>query len=223
VLTREAHGSLFDDLEWGAALFKILPVTKDSPAPASDYDPTRTVVRVPGDLPPNADALPNPFYAMANVRLRKVRVWMVGMSTGAKRHYVQLVHTGEERFRTPRDQPYPVPVNSDDAPAEPAYVTHDSRPITFVYDSTGLAFDAATQTLTPGSLRGSTPALEDGDLRLRIDRGAELPLQCQFAPIGPFGKWRLIIDPIYNDNEKLSLKKLDMIVIHFHGVHQNFT
>jgi hypothetical protein len=222
VLTRKVHGMLFDDLELGSADFEILPAAKDSPAPASDFEPTQTVVRLPGKPPADAGVLPNPFYNMANVRLRKVRVWMVGMSTGGKRHYVGLVHTGEERFRTPGDLPYPASGNGD-APPGPAYVRHGPRPITFAYNPIGLAFDAATQTLTPGSPQGSTPGMEDGDLGLRIDRGAELPLQCELAPIGPFGKWQLIIDPRFNGGDKLRLKDLNMIVIDFHGVYQHFT
>jgi hypothetical protein len=222
VLTREVHKELFEDLEFGSADFEILPATADSPAPASDFEPTRTVVRVSDKLPTDAETLPNPFYGMANVRLRKVRAWMVGMNTGGKRHHVELVHMGEERFRTPDDRPYPDPRDGAGS-TNPAYIRHGPRAITFAYNSTSLAFDAATMTLTPGSLQGSIAGLQDGELGLHIDRGNALPLKCEFAPIGPFGKWQLMIPPKYNGDDKLSFKDLTMIVIDFHGICQHFS
>jgi hypothetical protein len=220
VLTRDAHGPLFDDLQYGSADFEILPATKKSPAPHADFDPTFTVIRLPGEAPAEAERWPNPFYGMTNVRLSKVRAWMVGMNTGEARHYVQMWHMGKERFRTPTDEPYPPPTNGG-----PAYACHEEPTrITFAYDSRRLRFDPVKKTLTPGSLTSKDiPGLEDGNLNLRIDPAAKLPLQCEYAPIGPFAHWRLIIDPEKNGQSELSLKDLNMIVIDFHGIHQTFS
>ncbi|MFO1068572.1 MAG: hypothetical protein U1E14_08620 [Geminicoccaceae bacterium] len=217
MLTRTTHLSLFEDLEGGSMDFELLPATKNSTSPLSDYEATRSLVRLGDEPPEDADTLPNPFYAMANVRLSKVRVWMLGLSTGNARHRVDIVHSGKERFRTSADAPYPPP-----EAGVPAYVRHAARPFAFAYDSTGLHYDKVRRKLTPGSLTGATPGLEDGDLKLRIDRGAELPLQCERAPIGPFGLWSLSVNPAYNGGSRLSFRNLEMIVIEFHGLYQGF-
>ena len=201
-----------------------MPATKSSSTPASDFDPTRTVISAFEAPPPDADSLANPFFNMCNVRLRKVRVWMVGMEVPGNRHYVEFVHLGQERFRTRLDLFYPHAAAWEDdqgpTPTASAYVEHDPVPITFVYDATDLRYDASKGKLNPGSLAGSTPALEDGDLSLNITDNPEQPLKSRYAPIGPFGKWQLSVKEQFNPG--LKLDALNMIVIDFHGYYQTF-
>ena len=94
-------------------------------------------------------------------------------------------------------------------------------PIPFNYNAAGLSYDEATGTFTPGKLFGRMVGSEDGDLGFPNDWIGGLPSGGKYAPIGPFGKWRLIVR-ITEDNRKLDLDKLTMIVIDFHGFHQSF-
>ena len=65
---------------------------------------------------------------------------------------------------------------------------------------------------TDGSLIFNTAAAE---------AGAVLPIPVSYAPIGPFGTWRLRVVP--NDNPKLNLSPLKRIIIDFHGFCETFS
>jgi hypothetical protein len=104
-LTKKDHPGFFDEL---AALeeaeFELEPATKKSAQPDHTFAPTKAAWC--DSRPDKAWALPNPFHGMADVRLTKVRVWMIGEESKLD-HNVTLVHLGEEQFRDPDDKPYP--------------------------------------------------------------------------------------------------------------------
>jgi hypothetical protein len=104
VLTREAHPFIFDDLELlGMAQFRIAPATRLSPAPPM-WEPTAAVSTCDTWLDPNG---PNPFHGRADIRLTKIRVWLVGFKTSASLHTVSIEHLGSELFCTPDNALYP--------------------------------------------------------------------------------------------------------------------
>ena len=225
VLTKEMHPDFFDDLiETGQAEFELAPAMRHSPPPDGPFEPSLTAWCEATRPPFNLNyPLPNPFHGMADVRLTKVRTWMIGMKTGDGNHAVTLVHLGQEQFRRTNDLPYPARTEPADAQDErkrdPEYVFHEIRQIPFIYQAAQLGYDSATNKFIPGQLSGGVGAV-DGDLGFPAGRGDfGLPLKSQYAPIGPFAMWRLEVD---EDNLRLDLYGLSMIVIDFHGFYRKF-
>ena len=219
VLTPEAHPWLFKQLlnTGGVADFEILPATKDSPAPATLDTPCDAVRRVPitppSNIVDNSDPEPvvaNPFYERANVRLTAVRPWIEGMPTTNNNHTVVIEHLGQERFRTVDDEPFPAPSQAG------PYLNHDPASITFIYNASEYRFDPKLGFAGAALQHGAD--LGDGSLQFNAaaaEAGAQLPECDSYAPIGPFGIWRLRIDP--KDNPGADLKTISRIIIDFHG------
>jgi hypothetical protein len=223
VLTPHSHQEFFSDLltkSW--AEFELEPATKASTQPSPTYSPT-TAAWCSAERPIYAPDAPNPFHGKLNVRLTKVRTWMVGMTTDTIAHTVVTTHLGREQFRRSDDVPYPtrtVPAGERDLNKRNAeYVTHKATPIPFRYDPTDLRYDPAkpdTEAFTPGSLTSRwVPASMDGDMGFPSVGLAALPDNSEYAPIGPFGKWRVEVRP--QDNHNLNLKGLSAVIIEMHG------
>jgi hypothetical protein len=223
VLTNKTHHDFFIDLwESGEAEFELEPATRKSVAPRWSLAPTKAAWC--GSKRPNfASTLENPFHGKADVRLTKVRVWLLGKENKLD-HKVTLVQLGDEQFRRPDDTPYPKRLKpaeeKDQDKRTPEYIMHEPVQIPFSYNAKGLRYDGTTGTFTPGTLFGNTVGSEDGDLRFPKDGISNLPLAGEYAPVGPFGKWRLIVRK--DDNPRLNLSDVSAIVIDFHGFHQSF-
>jgi hypothetical protein len=156
------------------------------------------------------------------------------MKTAAGRaHHITITHLGYERFRTAGDKAFP----GGDGPD--AYVDHLPFKRTVRYNPAGLRYDAGKARFHPGSFKG-LPDMEDGnldDLGLRAaataaagNPGAAMPLALpssgKYAPIGPFGRWRIEARPRDNglgDDDRSMLAGLSAIVIDFHGFYREFT
>ena len=216
VLTPEAHPWLFRQLHThGLADFEILPATKRSPAPTTLDTPCDAVRPAPITPVANAGSAPapviaNPFFERANVRLKAVRPWVEGMPTTNGNHMIVIEHLGQERFRTVDDQPFPAPSTAG------LYLDHDPASITFSYNAGEYRFDPklgfAAAALHHGADQG------DGSLvfnKAAEEAGATLPESATYAPIGPFGVWRLRVDP--KDNPGADLKTISRIIIDFQG------
>jgi len=230
ILTPKNHKEFFSDLltkSWGE--FELEPATKTSTQPSPIYSPT-TAAWCGAERPIYAPKAPNPFHGKLNVRLTKVRTWMVGMTTGTVdadhppgAHEVVTTHLGREQFRRSDDVPYPartVPAGERDLNKRNAeYVTHKPTPIRFKYDPTQLRYDPSKPdnlAFTPGSLKSKwVDAIVDGDLGFPSVGLAALPDNSEYAPIGPFGKWRVEVRP--EDNDKLNLQGLSAVIIEMHG------
>jgi hypothetical protein len=77
----------------------------------------------------------------------------------------------------------------------------------------GLSWDPVKNTFTPGRLfKAGVAGAEDGDLGFP-QPGADVK-KSVYAPIGPFGKWRVFINPDYNVG--LKWDQVQAIVIDFH-------
>lgn len=224
VLTRKTHSDFFEDLSsFAEAEFELEPATKKSVAPKSNFAPT-AAAWCGSERPDFAPTLPNPFAGMADVRLTKVRVWLVGKKNNLD-HKVTLTHLGREQFRKPDDKPYPKrfePAEErDQDKRKPQYILHEPVPIPFNYNAEGLSYREATHAFSPGRLYGGVVGSQDGDLGFPKSGISDLPEAGKYAPIGPFGRWRLEVPK--NLNEYLNLSDLHAAVIDFHGFHQSFT
>jgi hypothetical protein len=223
VLTKKTHPDFFDRLEFsGEAEFELEPPTRKAMVPNSNFAPTRAAW-CGSNRPDFVATQPNPFAGMADVRLTKVRVWLVGTENGLD-HRITLTHLGQEQFRTPDDKPYPgrldPPEEEDEDKRKPEYIMHEPVPIPFNYNAKGLRYDAETQSFTPGRLFGGVVGSQDGDLGFPKDGISDLPDAGKYAPVGPFGRWRL--EAPENLNPQLDLSDLHTVVIDFHGFHQSF-
>jgi hypothetical protein len=83
-----------------------------------------------------------------------------------------------------------------------------------------LKYNAKNRKFTPGKLFARTVGSQDGDLRFPKDGISDLPGAGEYAPIGPFGKWRLRVPKL--ENVSLDLSTPNAVVIDFHGFHQTF-
>jgi hypothetical protein len=222
ILTPSSHEQFFRDLRnqlW--AEFELEPAKKKSTQPFPTYSPT--IAAWCGERPIYAPDAPNPFHGKSNVRLSKVRTWMVGMKTNAIAHQVLTTHSGEEQFRRSDDVPYPartVPAGESDLnKRNPEYVKHTETPIPFKYDPTHLRYDPTKpdkQAFTPGSLKSDwVDAAMDGDLGFPSSGLAALPGASSYAPIGPFGRWQVEVRP--EDNEGVNLEGLTAVIVEMHG------
>jgi hypothetical protein len=223
VLTKGLHPDFFADLAYsGQAEFELEPPTQDSLG--TDNDPFRaTNTAWCGSERPSPGVYFNPFAGMADVRLTKVRVWLAGEENKLN-HNVILTHLGEEQFRRRDDTPFPMrldpPEEEDQDRREARYILHEPVPIPYNYNAEGISYDAKNRTFTPGNLFGRNVGSEDGDLRFPKGGISDLPAAGEYAPIGPFGKWRLEVPRLQNLD--LDLSKLNAVVIDFHGFHQTF-
>jgi len=225
VLTEAVHKAFFAALRSrGHAEFELEPATRASTAPPSDFAPT-TAAWSGTERPEEARSLPNPFHGKADVRLTKVRTWMVGMKVKpGGNHTIELVHLGQAQFRKPDDTPYPErtePAHERDPDRRKSeYVLHEVKSIPFSYDPAGLGYDPVKETFTPGKLFGNVHGTTDGNITPERGSGVGLPGKGKYAPIGPFGKWQLVVRK--RDNTDLDLSKLTMVVIDFHGYFRTF-
>jgi hypothetical protein len=220
VLTKVSHHLFFEDLaDSGAAEFELEPATKNGFGPTDNFAPTSCAWPSPGAV----FNVGNPFAGQADVRLTKVRVWMVGKESKLD-HNVILVHLGKEQFRRSNDTPYPKrldpPEQEDEDLRKSRYVVHEPVSIPFNYNAEGLSYDPDARSFTPGKLFGRRVGSQDGDLRFPKDGINDLPAAGEYAPIGPFGRWRLVVPK--NLNPKLDLSELHAVVIDFHGFHQAY-
>jgi len=69
-------------------------------------------------------------------------------------------------------------------------------------------------------LFGGVVGSQDGDLGFPKSGISDLPTAGKYAPIGPFGRWRLEVPK--NLNPSLKLPELHAVVIDFHGFHQSY-
>jgi hypothetical protein len=227
VLSKEDHPDFFEDLKRdNEADFELEPATYASTTPSKTFGPTKGVAWS-GERPELDPATPHPFHGMANVRLTKARPWIVGLYTyaGSGTTTVRLTHLGAERFRTWKDEPYP-PLTDDQ---QPEYVSHEHKDINFRYSPTGLSWSPIADTFTPGQLFvAGTSGAEDGDLGFpQPGAGLEARQESIYAPIGPFGKWRLTVRPEDNTddpkNKPLDWDTVQAVVIDFHVFAEGFS
>ncbi len=210
VLTPEAHPSVFKDLRQDhEADFEIEPAVASSNAPPSDLDPTTAAWLT--YLRPESPSPVNPFHGNADVRITRARVWMVGMTTTSdnNKHDVHLTHLGQERFTTRTNKPFPT---LDPNVPGSDYITHDPVPVHCVYNAEGLKYDPVKRKFLTGSFEGAWGLV---DSSIGLPNPGTVPKNCLYAPIGPFGQWRIKVRP--QDNPGLDLSGLNMIVIEFHG------
>lgn len=93
--------------------------------------------------------------------------------------------------------------------------------VPFNYNAKGLSYLEATHAFSPGRLFGrGVTGTQDGDLGFPKDGISDLPAAGKYAPIGPFGRWRLAVPK--NLNQELKLSGLHAVVIDFHGFHQTY-
>ncbi len=221
VLTKKTHPDFFADLRSSReAEFELEPATKSSVVPKSSFAPTDAAWCY--ERPEFTAAARNPFAGMADVRLTKVRVWLVGKANTLD-HKVILTHLGSEQFRTPDDKPYPErvdPAEKDQDERTPEYIFHEPVSIPFNYNAKGLRYDERTSAFTPGQLFHGVVGSQDGDLGFPKSGISDLPAAGKYAPIGPFGRWRVEVPE--NLNPSLKLADLHAVVIDFHGFHQAY-
>src|SRR5262249_10111570 len=106
VLTRADHSFIFNDLKLlGSARFRIAPATRKSRMPEPSYWTGLKAV-TPCDQLGDPDR-PDPFHGKSDVRLTKIRVWLIGFKTSSPLHKVTLEHLGSELFCTPTNDIYP--------------------------------------------------------------------------------------------------------------------
>jgi hypothetical protein len=216
VLTREKHPFIFNDLIMlGSAEFRIAPATRRSPNPGM-WEPTAAVSSCDVWLDPNG---PNPFHGRADVRLTKIRVWLVGFKTSSPLHIVRIDHLGSELFCAPGNVLYPQyrQKSAGGASGEPGRVYHTGLQVPFIYSPDGLRGPEAHGGFQPGKL--DVDGAEDGDLNFSANVGLGLGMQDCYAAVGPFADWRLVVD---DQNTDASWDQLHTIVIDFHGFHQTF-
>ena len=222
VLTKGFHPDFFAELvSSGEAEFELDPPTKNSEGTKDDpFRPTNAAWS--GSERPPQDLYFNPFAGMADVRLTKVRVWLAGEENTLD-HNVRLIHLGDEQFRGRDDKPYPKrldpPEQEDQDQRKPRYVRHEPVPIPFNYNAEGLSYDEKNRAFRPGKLFERVVRSQDGDLRFPENGISDVAAIGKYAPIGPFGKWRLEVPRTENS---LDLSTLNAVVIDFHGFHQTF-
>ena len=228
VMTEATHPKVFKHLRTNCHVdFEILPSQRDSKAPGRPTDPAcdaahhYSPIFGRGGMQGDSGELRNPFHGKANVRITRVQPWLVGMKTSGA-HEVHIAHLGYERFRSADDQPFPAGEGSD------AYLEH--APLTKVvrYNPEEMSYDSQTGNFTPGTFKG-LPDMEDGQLDgLDLRSGGtleKLPTEGAYAPIGPFGRWRISAKPADNGVETdldSMLRNLTAIVIDFHGFSESF-
>jgi hypothetical protein len=165
----------------------------------------------------------NPFYGRSNVRLTKVRAWMVGMTTQNKKiHMVNIQHCGHEILYLRDNTPYPARMDDGDSGAPLTInnvprVAHASVSKTFIYGSAGLALDLAKDTFFKGKLRGISGA-QDGDLNYSQNAELGLPGEKEYAAIGPFATWQLEVPTSTNAD----FSQMNAIVMEFDGFCEGF-
>jgi uncharacterized protein YodC (DUF2158 family) len=197
VLTPETHPDIFSGLKNNLrADFEIEPATRASYTPEHDFEPTTAAWSLSNDQP-KSPSRTNPFHGRCDVRLTRARPWMVGMSTTTGKHDVYLFHLGPERFITDKDGAFP----GEDS-EESRYFTHEEIPIHFVYEPGGLKYDPTMKKLTTGAIHKHTIGAEDANIGLADAARGGLPPNVQYAPIGPFGRWRIRVRP--EDNSAVS-------------------
>jgi hypothetical protein len=221
VLEPGSHPAIFRQLtRCGWAELEILPAAKSSQSPATHETPTGSVravsaVDVPADVADESLPPVNPFHGKANVRLSRVRVWIEGMKTSNGTHSIAMQQCGPERLRTAADEPFP-------AASAGRYLDHDSiLTVNFAYDATEYGFDSNRGFRAAALSEGFDTS--DGNLAFNqaaAEAGAVLPVPSTYAPIGPFGVWRLCVDP--NDNPNLDLTQVRRIIIDFQGWFDHF-
>ena len=221
VLTREKHRKFFENLSlWSKASFHLAPATKRSQATLSVLEPTQAAFTE--DTFPEENVR-NPFYGRSNVRLTKVRAWMVGMTAMPKGiHMVNIRHCGQEILYLRDNTPYPARMDDGDFGAavpidDVPRVAHAPVSKTFVYGSAGLALDLAKNTFSKGKLHG-IPGAQDGDLNYSENAELGLPGEKEYAAIGPFATWQIEVPTSTNAD----FSQMNAIVMEFDGFCEGF-
>lgn len=221
VLTKKSHPDFFADLwDSGEAEFELEPANQRSMVPKSSFAPTDVAWSF--ERPEFDVTQRNPFAGMADVRLTKVRIWLVGKESSLD-HKVVLTHLGREQFRAPNDKCYPERVDTrqiDQDKRQPEYILHEPVSIPFNYNAKGLRYNERTFAFTPGKLFGGVVGAQDGDLGFPKSGIVDLPAAGKYAPIGPFARWRIEVPQ--NLNPALKLSDVHAVVIDFHGFHQSY-
>ena len=135
----------------------------------------------------------SPFVGLANVRITKVRPWVIGMTAADQMHHIVLTHLGKETIVTPDNKKH--------------RFTHGPIATTFIYDaSAGVGTDDA--------LRKSTGPAEDGTIDDPQGRN-------EYSQIGPFARWQISIRK--NHHRNLDLSGVSAIHLEFHGLNDTLT
>jgi hypothetical protein len=184
----------------------IKPLDPRAPRVATEPELSRALQQeLVGLITPVLDLNPlirmeyNPFRTLYNVRITKVRPWVLGVRTDKMCH-VGLRHLGDERIRRP----------------DKTIVELGHKPVRFQfrYDWSKVVWNEAG-----GYVENPPDALKhggiDGDLKLEGDlKGSSyLPL------IGPFARWEIEFDP--DANNGLDLSGVTAIAMDFHGYSQS--
>ena len=171
VLTPDTHADFFTALRTkGQADFTLEPATFASSAPRSPFDATTAAWS--GKVRPDIDKdAPNPFCTMANVRLTKVRVWLLS-DPAARGNHTAAGHPSRARA-VPQAQRRAVPAaDRPSSRGRPGSSTSPSSSSTspieipFAYDASG---DATRPRQVAAGVharpdREDTQATVDGDL-----------------------------------------------------------
>jgi hypothetical protein len=142
----------------------------------------------------NSTKADNPFWNYCNVRLKRVRAWVDGISDGLVE--IRLRHKGDELVRAPDKSLVPF--------------VHTFTEGRFKYEAGKLTWDSIGHVANPDvALKDGI----DGDFPLvRIDGDTEnFPY---LKNIGPFTDWEIEV----LDGEK---SKINAIYLEFHGIAQN--
>jgi hypothetical protein len=147
----------------------------------------------------NSTVSENPFSLHANVRISRVRIWVMGVNTTDRMCRVRARHKGYEVVRA---------VNKALVP-----FSHEPVDLVFVYDWTKVLWNMQGEYVEnpePALLHAST----DGDLTYKGDYAGSryLPL------IGPFAEWEITVSD--KDNKGLDRSKITAICFDFHGFSQ---
>ena len=145
---------------------------------------------------------PQAFHGMLDVRLTKVRPYLVGMETRSD-HMVTIIHTGDELIQPTDD--------------EAVRFDYDPRPISFVY-SPGPIWSTKSETELALNWRetlASAHIRAGGELDFPKKSETQVLRKAAYAPIGPFTSWNIIIK--YSDYVDLDITHLKAVVIDFHG------
>jgi hypothetical protein len=139
------------------------------------------------------------FAGYWDVRIDQARVWLFGAEVtpgidGIRRLSVGLTHLGSET------------ITKFDEVDKFLEFQHDPVSLNFSYDPLGIVDFQSSSHARIHSAQEFTGVYRGQKVDVKSD---------SLAPIGPFGEWRLTVNPIYNND--LSLSKVTGICIEFWG------
>ena len=220
VLTPDAHPWFFRQLRRCAhADFELVPPHQGSLAPTTHDAPTAAARAVPD--PPDRRRSAHP----AARRCRRYTQPLLRQGERAADHGPSLDRGVDHHERQPHGRhgapgsravpdrerrPLPGALRAG------SYLDHEPVTIPFSYNASAYRFDVHKGFASTAWQEGED--IQDGNLVFNTqaaEAGAALPAPASYAPIGPFGVWRLHIDP--NDNPGADLSTVRRIIIDFHG------